>query len=257
MVTRLQAILAEDVTLRVDEFAGRFRVSPRSHLFQRIAQSGRYEPELAGLFLSALDPARDVIDVGANVGFFTVAGAKRLTTGRVLAIEPTAGAFARLTTNISLNGVGDKVIAFNGLASAENGEAELHAIEGMEEYSSMQALVHPSVAQESGSTVISTASRTIDSLVDEHGLKPSLIKVDVEGAEGLVFKGAEQTLKRFRPVIISELSNALLRGFGTSAAEIVAMLEGLDYEVSDPFDPKALPGTKEFGDIICRPRSPA
>ena len=73
--------------LRVDEFEGEFLLGPKSHLLHRVLAFGAYEPELAQLFVSHIDPDRDVIDVGANVGFFTNLAARKLETGRVLAIE--------------------------------------------------------------------------------------------------------------------------------------------------------------------------
>src|SRR3546814_9977236 len=60
-------------------------------------------PELARLFTSLVEPHLDVIDVGANIGLFTVLAGKRLGTGRVLAAEPTDGAFSRLTANVKNN----------------------------------------------------------------------------------------------------------------------------------------------------------
>src|SRR3546814_7653834 len=57
-----------------------------------------------------LDPSRDVIDIGANIGFFSVLAGRRLSTGRVLSVEPTDAAFARLSRNVQLNGVSDRAI---------------------------------------------------------------------------------------------------------------------------------------------------
>src|SRR3546814_15346114 len=81
-------------------FCSSFAMSPKSHLFGRLFINGEYEPELAKLFLKYLDPSRDVIDIVANIGFFSVLAGRRLSTGRVLSVEPTAAAFARLSRNV-------------------------------------------------------------------------------------------------------------------------------------------------------------
>src|SRR3546814_6448075 len=72
----------------------------------------------------------DVIDVGANIGLFTVLAGKRLGTGRVLAAEPTDGAFSRLTANVKNNGVSDRVILYNGLIAQSDGMAMLNVVKG-------------------------------------------------------------------------------------------------------------------------------
>lgn len=249
---RLQDMLVEDVVVRVDEFGGDFQMSPSSDLFRRLTRHGNYEPELARLFQSYVRPDDDVIDVGANIGFFTVAAGKRLKKGRVLAIEPTKGAFTRLQRNVERNDTDDRTVLFNGMASNTSGEFPLYSVVGKEEYSSIGPLRHPSVAGEKA-TVGKAQSQSLDELAETHELSPALIKVDVEGAEALVFAGASRVLEHHRPVVISEISNVLLESFDATGRDIVAMFEALSYRVIDPSDPRAVPGTKDYGEILCLP----
>lgn len=253
---RLQSLLAEDVVLNVPEFLGVFQCSPKSHLFARLLHSGYYEPELAEIFLSYVCEDRDVIDVGANIGFYTVAAARKVKTGRVLAIEPTAGAYGRLISNIDRNGVGDWVEVFHGLASDHIGNAEMHSIPGMEEYSSIAPLVHSAITEQSFEKTSSPVS-TIDELVKTRNLNPSIIKVDVEGAESLVFAGARETLTNIRPVVLSELAPELLLAFGIASEAIIKMFEDLDYVVTDPLEPGIPAGQRQPGDLLCIPREQA
>lgn len=249
---RLGASIVGDVVLDLPEFSGQFACSPRSDLFARVVAQGCYEPALVELLRGHLDPQRDFIDVGANIGFYSVLAAKLLPGRRVLAVEPNPEARRRLAANLARNDVEAAVTVFAGVASAAPGEAELNLIDGMEEYSSIGAIVHASVAVET-SRRIAVPAETLDRLVERHGLAPGLIKIDVEGAEKLVFDGAVGTLKRFRPVILSELSPALLGPMGASAAEIVAQLEGLGYRVVDADDPASPPGSRPYGDVLCLP----
>ncbi len=237
--------------MRADEYQGEFAFPPRSHLLRRILVTGAYEPELAKLFASLIEPNRDVIDVGANIGLFTVLAGKVLTTGRVLSAEPTAGAFSRLTANVARNGVADRVVLYNGLVAQSDSTAMLNVVEGREEYSSMAGIVHPSAAGEFAEP-ISFKTRTIDSLVAEHKLSPALIKVDVEGAEGMVFEGAENTLREHRPVVLSEFSRPLLRMNGSSPEDIVSLLQRCGYEVRNPFR-SGRPGAIDYDEIIATP----
>lgn len=252
VMLRLETLVTADVQIHVAEFDGDFVIGPRSHLLHRLLVDGIYEPDLVQLFLSHLKKDRDVIDVGANIGFYSVLAAKHLTTGRVLAAEPTSKAFQRLTHNMTINQADSKAILFNGLVSDRDGHSSVNIVPGREEYSSIGEIIHPSVfGQETQKEKIET--RTLDSLVREHGLKPALIKVDVEGGEGFVFSGAEETLKAHRPVVISELSPLLLKQNGTSSEAIIAMFRRLDYAVYDPHDPKAKLENSMSGDLLALP----
>jgi FkbM family methyltransferase len=249
---RLGASIVGDVVLELPEFSGQFACSPRSDLFARIAERGCYEPDLVALLRSHLDPQRDFIDVGANIGFYSVLAAKTCPQRRVLAVEPNPEARRRLIDNLARNRVEEAVTVFAGLASDSPGEAGLNLIEGMEEYSSMGRIVHAAVAGEA-TRRLEVPAETLDRLVARFELTPGLIKIDVEGAEKLVLDGAAETLKRFRPVILSELSPALLGPMGASAAAIIAQLEHLGYRVVDAQDPALPPGSRQYGDVLCLP----
>ena len=250
---RFEQLVVSDVEVQVDEFDGTFAIGPKSHLLRRLLVHGRYEPELAELFAGLIQPDRDVVDVGANIGFFTVLAARRLGKGRVLAAEPTSAAHARLCRNLAANGVADKAIVFNGLVGATDSSTEIKIVAGREEYSSTGAMVHPSIKGEAV-TVETLPIRPLDALVRDHGLAPALVKIDVEGAEMAVFEGAQETLKTHRPVVISEFARPLLERNGTSPEAVIALLDRCGYDVNDPFDPKLKPGDSPFGDIIATPR---
>ena len=249
---RLGERIVGDVVIDVPEFSGQFACSPQSDLFHRIISDGQYEPAMAELLRKHLVPTRDFVDVGANIGFYSVLAAKVLTTGRVLAFEPNPAAHRRLNDNLSRNHVADRVEVFQGLASDCEGEAELHLIEGMEEYSSMGQIIHRSVKDQAKTSTIA-ASTTVDQLVSRFELSPAVIKIDVEGAEQLVINGALETLRRFRPVVIAECSRALLSPMGATPEAIIAGFEDLGYLVFDADDPTLAPASRDYGDILCLP----
>ena len=89
----LSTLICEDVCLQVNEFDGRFYLDARSALFRRLAREGEYEPGLSALCRKHVDPARDVLDIGANIGFHAVLFGKLLQSGRVLSVEPPRRGF--------------------------------------------------------------------------------------------------------------------------------------------------------------------
>jgi len=252
IISWLETHVVGDVIVRLEEFDAEFYLPATSRLFQRAAKYGHYEPEWAAMFLSHVEAGSHVIDVGANVGFYAVAAAKK--GARVLAIEPTTGAFERLQKNVVHNRVADRVLAFNGLASDANAMAEMHVVEGLEEYSSMAPIYAPYIEGHQAQ-VTRVESRTIDSLVVEHGLSPRVIKVDVEGAEMQVFRGAAETLAAHRPVVMSELSDKLLARFGNSGDEVVSLFRERGYDVLSADGAPLVDRGDSFGEILCIPRS--
>lgn len=252
IVERLAGRLPEDVMLDMPEFLGRFRCSPRSDLFKTTLVTGTYEPDFTALFRRHLDLDRDFIDVGANIGFYTVLAAKLIKTGRVLALEPVAAAHARLIENLALNAVMDRVIVFNGAAADCRGKMEIQHIEGNEEYSSLGSIIHGSVQGRKVHSAAVPVTR-LDDLVERYGLRPGFIKIDVEGAEELVLKGARQTLERHRPVVLTELSRSLLGPMGTSVEAVVAWFADLGYRGVDATDSKGPIAPGPYGEVLFIP----
>jgi FkbM family methyltransferase len=248
----LENVLCEDPVIRVDEFQGVFAIGGKSDLFKRIVAENRYEPELSKVCLSYLNPDRDAMDIGANVGFYTVLLAKTLKDRKVLSVEPAPNAVARLKKNIELNGVQNKVIYFDGVVSDHLGEAEIKVVIGREEFSSMGEMIHPSVA-ESKYEKIKVSATTVDELVKENNLDPGFIKIDVEGMEHKVLNGMHEVLKNKRPVVMTELTDPLLKKNGSSSKEVIRFFESYGYEVTDPLSDELHPGEREFGDILCVP----
>lgn len=252
VLNSLSDLLVNDPIIKVNEFSGVFAIDASSDLFSRIVTYKRYEPEMVGYCKKYLDENRDAIDIGANIGFFTIMFAKGLKKGKVLAIEPTQNAIRRLYKNIGLNNAEGKVIVFEGVALNKPGLVQIKTIDGKEEYSSLGVMKHPAIVEEEYS-LEDVTSKTVDELVADNRLDPGFIKIDVEGVEHLVFEGMKNVLRINRPVILSELSNLLLKSNGSSSAKVIKMLEMFDYDIFDPLDFAMKPGTNSFGNIICFP----
>lgn len=266
---RLSHMLAEDPVVHVEEFGGSFLLDARSDVLKRLLLDGAYEPRLAEVCRETVPTGRDAIDVGANAGFFSVLLATLLPDQRVLAAEPSQSMAGRLRENLMRNGVDDRVIIFEGALSSEEGRVELQGPAGREEYGTIGVLAHPAaeaLVEGSGAEVRfeTVPSEPLDALVGRHGLRPGFIKVDTEGAEMLVFQGALETLREFRPVILSEVDDRLLRANGTSAMEVVALLQGEGYRVLDPYSAEHRLVTQEqletpyvLTEVLCLPDSSA
>ena len=242
-----------NVWISVPEFRGSFYIDIRSHILQRLVLEENYEPELIELAIQNISPQKDIIDVGANIGLFTVLFSKLISKDqRVLAIEPTSSAFNYLNMNISKNHVKNSVITFNGIASNKKGVFQLNTIPGKEEYSSVgMKLVHPAIANQKFKTV-EVAGDTIDNLVITNQMTPGFIKIDVEGYEYSAIEGAKNTLIKFKPVIMTELDDRLLSNCGHTSEEVISLIESIGYNVFD-VSKMSKPNYPFCGDILALP----
>ena len=225
------AIESGTVVVHAPQFGGSFEMDCRSHSLKRLLIDGCYETDVVETVNRLVDPNRDAIDVGANIGFFTMLMSNRLSPpNRILAIEPTPGAFCHLRNNIERNQRGN-VELFQGVAAETDGEFQINTIAGLEEYSSLVRMVHPSI-RGVPHRQITVAGKTIDRLVEEFGLRPGIIKIDTEGAEYGVLAGCEQTMKIHRPVILCEAwPDRLLSAAGARPGSVRELLLARGYVV--------------------------
>lgn len=239
-----------NIVVNLKNISGCYEIDARSHILQRILLTKEYEPKIVNLILKSIDFSKDAINIGANIGLYANLLAENLNTDRkVLAIEPALSAFKLLNNNSKRNNNEEKIIAFNGIATNMNGEYKINVIEGKEEYSSVGALIHNSIKNEKY-TEQKVKGVTIDYLVNKHSIEPGLIVIDVEGAELNVLRGAIDTLKNYRPIIISEVDDNLLSEQNSNSKEVINFLKDLNYEVLDTEN--NIPSYPFSGNIIAK-----
>ncbi|MFT4035288.1 MAG: FkbM family methyltransferase [Patulibacter sp.] len=150
---------------------------------------------------AALGPGDDAIDVGAHLGDVARQIIESAPGGKLLAIEPLPHLAAQLRA-ASLPGV---ILEECALTDGEPGDVEFLHVKNHPGYSGLRERDYPETPDFERITV---HSRRLDDLVAQHGLAPRFIKIDVEGAELLVLRGARQTIERHRPVIVVEHGSA-------------------------------------------------
>lgn len=188
----------------------------------RIAKHGG-ETEFLRRMLMTLRREDIVLDVGANVGLVALHAAR--TGASVTAVEPDPHYRGRLRRNLSLNPQLRVEILDFAIADAD-GTAELH--------SDYPGGYSPSLARQSRHRLSqSVPVRSLDSLIIQGELScvPTVLKIDIEGAEWLALRGARAWLSGSeRPrAIFLELHPDLIREFGGSVMEILAELWALGY----------------------------
>lgn len=175
------------------------------HIINHTANGVPYEPEIAWLLMRALRPGDFAIDVGANVGFFTLMMAQLVgKTGHVLTVEPGADNFAKLDANLRLNETGSLVTIDQRVLSDREEIVKFYL---SADDSGGHALWPPSrwpdnvKTQKQGDTVLERQAVKLDALVMADA-STRLIKIDVEGAEEKILRGAWGTLLSHEPAFI-------------------------------------------------------
>ncbi len=163
-----------------------------------------------------------VIDVGANVGFFSLRFARWVGgDGEVISIEPEDHNYETLVRTLKLENRFGNVRTLKAVAAAASGTMLLEINE-----------LHPADHKLSrdGTGVPVEAVRLDDLVQHKSARRPSLVKIDVQGAEMLVLQGAADILKLAAPALFVELQEEGLKKFGTSVAAILDHLSQCGYE---------------------------
>lgn len=160
------------------------------------------------------------LDIGANVGFYSLAMTSWFSGLSVDAFEPIPNTYLTLVNNLGLNVCGRRVHAHNIGLSDKNGEWSFFTYPSHSEAASMtQNLDSQDVCE------VRCQVRQIDEL----NLTADFIKCDVEGAELFVFKGAEKLLTRDRPAIFTEMLRKWCAQFNYHPNDIIRYLGDLGY----------------------------
>jgi len=190
---------------------------------------GSHEPAETALVQRILQPDWVVIDVGAQIGFYTLLVAHMLDPdrGRVYSIEADPGTYLRLRQHILTNKL-HHVTATNRAIGEASGTVALYP--GPNHNTGLSSIFD----RGRGVAPVSVRQITLDQLVQEYGLRRcDLIKIDVEGAEAAVIQGGLETLRRFKPRLLLELNASMLERAGTCPSAIAEALSGLGYTLYD------------------------
>ena len=187
----------------------------------RIAIKGAYEVHGTREVSRALAPGQTFIDVGANIGWYSMLAASRVgSEGKVLAFEPGVSNGETLLRSARLNGF--TTIKLHPVAVSDAPGLVGYYADDSNGWVSKD-LAAP------GSTPVK-AIRLDDALKDEP--RVDLIKMDIEGGEGRALAGMQETLRRHRPTLFLEFSAGALRSVSAmEPTDVLGALRSLGYEI--------------------------
>jgi FkbM family methyltransferase len=177
------------------------------------------------LSFSLLRPGETAVDVGANIGIWATCAARRVgANGAVHAFEPVPSTRDKLVANLHLNGQDWVSCPQLALSDAE-GEATIFNSVATNSGAASLAV------QGADASAVRVKTTTLDDYVERHGIAAiDLLKIDVEGGEQLVVRGAERLLSGpSAPILFWEADDALARPFDSSASAVKRFLADRGY----------------------------
>ncbi|MEZ4538635.1 MAG: FkbM family methyltransferase [Chloroflexota bacterium] len=167
----------------------------------------QYEPNVSRVVSGLLSPGATFIDVGANIGYFSLLGASRVgRTGKVFSFEPNPANCDLLRMSAAANGFEDVISVHTAAVAEQKGQLQF-TTPGID---SNGRVVNPAEAERGTVDTWTVEAVTLDEVLADCR-RVDVIKIDVEGAEARVWRGMQETIRRHKPVITFEFSPGLLR----------------------------------------------
>jgi FkbM family methyltransferase len=209
--------------------------------YRAVAES--YEPEVWRHLMAQVQPGDTVADVGAFIGLYTVALAKRVgTSGAVISFEPNPENFHISKAHVELNGVSQQVELRQAAVGAEDGMVPFEAGGG----STARIRLH------SASDTQMVQCVRLDTMFAAKRL--DLLKIDVEGYEEIVLRGATNLLMehaRGPRLIYIEAHPYAWSAVGVSSESLLNFMATCGYRVED-LNGKRLEQVDAYGEIVAR-----
>lgn len=183
-----------------------------------------YEQQETEMVMELVKDSETIVDVGANIGWYSLNIAAAYRNVTVHAFEPIPETFSTLRENIALNQLGN-ISANNFGLSSEPGTFPFYYYPEGSGNASMRDLSGRKNVQ-----VINCSLSTLDAYAEEKGLQVDFIKCDVEGAELLVFEGGHKTITRDLPIIFSEILRKWSAKFDYNPNKIFEFFASMGYQ---------------------------
>lgn len=199
-------------TILVENLDGKFLVFENDTLGQHLKRGERWEPYFADFVERVVKPSDIAVDVGANIGYHSIILGRAVgDRGAVFAFEPLRITFQQLCGNAILNRLSNIYPFQCAVGHVDGVTISMVPIDYNEpDVNIMNACVGV------GGDIVSM--RTIDSLNFQ---SLNFLKVDVQGCELVVLKGAKETIQRCKPILFIEIEEQQLKNQNTSSQDVM------------------------------------
>lgn len=182
-----------------------------------------YETTDSAMIMRLVSPNDCVIDIGANMGWYSINIAKTYPQSKVHAFEPIPKTYSFLEQNIKLNQLTNVASHPFGLSNERKDLTFYFYPEGSGNASSAN------LSERTDAELVTCHVELLDDFVRANKLHVDFIKCDVEGAELFAFQGATETLQRDKPIVFTEMLRKWAAKFDYHPNEIIELFTSLGY----------------------------
>lgn len=188
-----------------------------------------------------------VLDIGANIGYYSLIFSKLIgEKGRVYSFEPTKCTYKELLKNIEINHC-KNIVPLNHALSDKNEKRKFYHADDHGR-NAFAPEIENAIFEE-------VECKMLDQIIEENNLKIDLVKIDVEGAELLVFKGGSKFLNQFNGPIYCEFNTPKIKNMGYALKDLVLLINEMGFDIYQYTDDekklKAISNPEQFnGDVI-------
>ena len=216
---------------------------------------GSFEEPILRVFQERITPGSTVLDVGANFGLYSVVGGRCVGEhGRVFSFEPSRMASV-LADHLRLNGVAGRVDILRLVVSDEVGEVEFWEGDDTGLASIARAAAERGVDEGHDITRRICPATTLDAFCSSRKIAPDVIKIDVEGAELKVLRGAETFLRERQGSILLEVHPWALGEFGDTQETMWSWLDSLGWTATHLYSRGSSTNPDATLHFLCEPRT--
>jgi FkbM family methyltransferase len=211
----------------------RLSIDLSSHIESQIYWNGSYSRGELKVMDRFLGPGDTVVDIGANIGEFTIAAARRVSGGRVVAFEPVPFIYDRLSTNVAMNQLRNVSLVNRGVYR-ESCTRRIFISDGLDSEHTINQGMSNLFAPPQGSSGLSEEVElaSLDDWWSENQPgRVDFMKLDIEGAELAALKGARGILDSYHPRLIVELDRENCEAAGVRPEDVVDYLGSFGYRI--------------------------
>lgn len=219
--------LNRPVSRRIGGVVGRFHVNSKEEY--KVVVGGLSERDLRSVISQAIRPDDVIVEIGAHVGSWSIYLAQQVKNGELHVFEPMPTNYKKLVANIELNDL-DNVKTYAMALGESSGQATFYVPDT--DAPVVGSLHDHSLSQHQITVEVDTLDRRVEAM----NRPPTFLKIDCEGAEAMVLRGAAKTLAQSVRVIFIEVHPSFLANQNEDAGEMVDALIGQGFQIKHRWD---------------------
>lgn len=244
-----------------DKYGSEFALHPHFFVDRHVIAFGAYDEVVNDYIDKHIEEGMVCFDIGSNIGIMSLNLARKVgAKGAVYCFEPVPHLFQKLEANVRRNNKLGTIRLSEIALSDQSGRRQMPIANEFYENQGMGSLVDSEHTKLVDSIEIET--KKLDEFVEQQKIERlDFMKVDIQGAEPLMLAGATDTLKRFKPELLMEISPEDLAGLQWDGPRLLRYLGELGYsffeigpegKILAPIDPATMPADYSSGAILGR-----